>query len=223
VSEDLMPADAGVVDWTERDLHAWQILRPLLDAGDYLPWSTGAMRPAGLVEVCNEIVLGGRQQIVELGSGISSVVLARLLRSRGGRLDAIEHDERWADWVTGQLRRESLAEHAHVTHAPLQPSASSAGGLPWYADSALRHVAGGGIIDLLIVDGPPAFEPAAALARLPGLPALLDRLAPDAVVILDDIARPGEQEVVRRWERETPLRFELCRPAGVAIGRRPAD
>src|ERR1700710_2547756 len=47
------------------DLHAWQILRPLLDDGNYLPWSTGSMRPAGLVTGCNEIVHGHRNSIVE--------------------------------------------------------------------------------------------------------------------------------------------------------------
>jgi hypothetical protein len=67
------------------DLHAWQVLRPLLDKGNYLPWSTGTMRPAGLVRVCNEIVHRGRTRIVECGSGVSTVVLARLLRQRGWR------------------------------------------------------------------------------------------------------------------------------------------
>src|SRR3954451_9082711 len=66
------------------DLHAWQVLRPLLDDGNYLPWSSGTIRPAGLVLVCNEIVHRNRTRIVECGSGISPVVLARLLRQRGG-------------------------------------------------------------------------------------------------------------------------------------------
>lgn len=213
--------EEATVDWTPHDLHAWQVLRPLLDAGGYLPWSSGAMRPAGLVEVCNEIVLSGRHRVVELGSGVSTVLLARLLRTSGGHLDAVEHDARWAAWVTGQLRCESLQEHAHVTHAPLERSPWAANDLPWYATDAIMHVASGAAIDLLIVDGPPAFEPATALARVPALPALVDRLAPDAVVILDDIARLGEQEVLARWEHETPFRFERRAACGIAIGRRP--
>jgi hypothetical protein len=49
--------------------------------GAYLPWSAGTMRPAVFVTVCNDIVLNDRRRIVELGSGISTVLLARLLTS----------------------------------------------------------------------------------------------------------------------------------------------
>ena len=70
------------------DLHAWHMLRPLLDAGGYLPWSTGAMRAAGLVVVCNEIVHGARTRVVECGSGASTVLLARVVL--GERLSAVQ-------------------------------------------------------------------------------------------------------------------------------------
>ncbi|HST38530.1 MAG TPA: hypothetical protein VLK58_03435 [Conexibacter sp.] len=73
----------GTVAWTPEDLVALQVLRPLLDTGGYLPWSSGAMRPSALVTICNEIVLGGRRRIVELGSGTSTLLLARLLREQG--------------------------------------------------------------------------------------------------------------------------------------------
>jgi hypothetical protein len=46
------------------------------------------------------------------------------------------------------------------------------------------------------------------------------RLGPDAVVVLDDISRPGEQEVLARWEAETAWRFERLEDEGIAIGRR---
>ncbi len=67
----------------EADLHAWQILAPLLARDPYLPWTSGSMRPAALVAVCNEVVHRARTRIVECGSGMSTVVLARLLRERG--------------------------------------------------------------------------------------------------------------------------------------------
>lgn len=216
------PAE-GTVAWTADDLHAWQVLRPLLDLGGYLPWSTGAMRPSGLVDLCNEIVLGRRTRIVELGSGASTTLLARLLRTRTGTLTAIEHDAAWADHVTEQLASEGLGDVASVIHAPLEPQASAgAADLPWYAAGPLAGAAGGGDIDLLIVDGPPAYAEGAGLARLPALPALADRLTPDGVVVLDDIVREGERQVLEHWERETAFRFER-RSSGIAIGRRPSN
>lgn len=60
--------------------------------GGYLPWTTGSMRPAGLVAVCNKI-------FTESGSGSSGaaaestlVLLARLLRELNvGSLIALDH------------------------------------------------------------------------------------------------------------------------------------
>ena len=218
----MTPADPAVVGWSDRDLHAWEILRPLLDAGGYLPWSEGAMRPSGLVDVCNEIVLANRRCILELGSGTSTVLLARLLSTTGGSLTAIEHDARWASWVAGQLAAEQLEDVARVVHAPLELSPWAVGGPPWYAAEPLAQALAGGAPDLLIVDGPPAYRFGESLARLPAVPALLDHLAPDAAVVLDDIARAGEQEVLERWEQGSDLRFERRPESGIAIGRRSA-
>jgi Methyltransferase domain len=199
------------------DLHAWQILRPLLDEGSYLPWSTGAMRPAGLVLVCNEIVHRGRTRIVECGSGVSTVVLARLLRQRGGgaAIVALEHDAQWAALVTDMLRRESLLDIARVVHAPLE------GDPPWYACSALMEMPDH--VDLLVVDGPPACAPGQGRRRAPALAAFGPRLTEAATVILDDVNRPGEREVLTCWESETPSRFTVDQAAGVATGRRGPD
>jgi hypothetical protein len=195
-------------------------------SGPYLPWGSGAMRPAGLVEVCNDIVLNDRCRIVELGSGISTVLLARLLGQLSApgerRLAVVEHDGRWARWVVSQLAREGVGDHVVVVDAPLRARTANDGGWTWYdvaaVDAGLDAAMGGDVIDLLVVDGPPAFAVGHALARHPALPMLRDRLAPGATVVLDDVERPGEKEVLRRWEDEFGLVFRREeRNAGVAI------
>jgi predicted O-methyltransferase YrrM len=200
--------------------------------GPYLPWGSGAMRPAGLAAVCNDVVLNGRRRIVELGSGVSTVLLARLLAQRpprgGFRMAAVEHDPDWARWVTDQLDREDIGQDVVVIHAPLTSHALSERGVPWYDDAALTDglnaALGGDLIDLLLVDGPPAYIPGQGLARYPALPVLHGRLAQGATVILDDVERPGEQEVLRRWERETGLEFDRrAEQAGVAVARIAGD
>lgn len=216
-----MSASQGTVEWTPHDLLALQVLRPLLDTGGYLPWSSGAMRASGLVTICNEIVLGGRRRVVELGAGTSTLLIARLLHEQGGgaTLDAIEHDARWAGWVNERLAREGLEAVARVTLAPLRPHPLALDGLPWYAAGPLTAAMEGAPVELLIVDGPPAFEAAAALARYPALPALLPFLASDAVVVLDDVVRDGEADVLTRWERESAFRFERRPLEAIALGR----
>ena len=196
--------------------------------GPYLPWSSSAMRPAGLVAVCNDIVVNGRRRVVELGSGISTVLLARLLNQRpplgGFRVAAVEHDAGWARWVREQLNREGTGSQVVIVHAPLVPHPLAAPGLSWYDAAALaeglRTAMRGEPIDLLLVDGPPAHGAGHGLARYPALPDLRDRLGPGATVVLDDAERPGEQEVLRRWERETGLHFDRrAEAAGVAVAR----
>lgn len=198
--------------------------------GPYLPWGAGVMRPAGLVTVCNDVVLSGRRRIVELGSGVSTVLLARLLTGRppvgGFTLVAVEHDASWAQWVSEQLHREQTAVDVVVVHAPLRPHPCAAEHLGWYDEAVLSDglatAFGPDPVDLLLVDGPPAYLPGRGLARLPALPVLLDRLAPGATVVLDDVERPGEQEVLRRWERDTGLVFERrAEQEGVALARTP--
>ncbi len=203
-------------------------LAPLVAAGPYLPWGAGTMRVAGLVAVCNDVVLSDRRCVVELGSGTSSVLLARLLRERwpGGehRHVTVEHDAAWARWVSEQLVREGLADRTTVLHVPLCPHAHGQAGLPWYDDGRLQDgldgALGGEPVDLLVVDGPPADTADRVLARYPALPVVHPRLAPGATVVLDDVERPGEQEVLTRWEREFDVRFERrAAAAGVAVGR----
>jgi predicted O-methyltransferase YrrM len=210
--------DARAHAWTEADLHAWEVLRPLLDRGGYLPWTEGALAPAALVQVCNEIAFTGSRAIVELGSGVSTVVIARLLHERGGRAWSLEHDRRWAHLVGSQLEREGLDDVASVIEAPLRPHPLGRGGAPWYDEEALSRLPER--IDLLLVDGPPGYGEGMAESRYPCLPLLAERLGPGAPVILDDAERAGERAILAAWEAELPFRFAHQATEGIAIGRR---
>jgi hypothetical protein len=95
------PTSRGFAD--EIAMHALAML-----PGPYLPWSAGTTRPAGLVTVCNDIVLNDRRRIVELGSGISTVLLARLLTQRA---------------LPASLKIRHESETAAVTHALRQAAA----------------------------------------------------------------------------------------------------
>jgi len=186
------------------------IPHPVLNAQAQLTFSQGAMTPTGLAAVCAEVTGNRRRRVVECGSGFSTLVLARQLHARGGRLISLEHDPVWADRVRGHLSAAGLAEVARVELAPLGPHPLALDGLRWYARRALRSLPQH--IDLLLIDGPPAFEPHLKLSRYPALPALADRLTPDATVILDDIDRPGELDILEAWERRYGIRFRV-RPA----------
>jgi len=195
------------------DLRAWHVLRPLLDSGGYLPWRTGAMRPVAFGVVCSEVVHGGphagRRVWQRREDGRSRAPAARARRGLGRGRRA---RRRLAALVADVLRREALDGVARVLHAPLE------GDPPWYAPAALDALPAD--VDLLVVDGPPAHAAGHEHRRAPALPFFEARLVPGATVVLDDLQRPGERNVLARWEAETPWRFRVDEAAGVAVGAR---
>jgi predicted O-methyltransferase YrrM len=188
---------------------------------DDLPWSAWSLEPASCALLSDE-VRAGRREVVECGSGVSTVMLARALREAGGgRLHALEHHPEWAARVRGLLARERLEEIATVFEAPLVAHPHARATCGWYDPTALDRLPATGV-DLLLVDGPPAAEPGLGEARYPALPALADRLAPGAMVALDDVNRPGERAVLTAWEAETPYRFRRVGGTRLALGSRRA-
>jgi len=204
--------------WDDADRDALEILRPLLDAGGYLPWSEWALRPAALAAVCNEIVLADRREVVELGSGVTTVVLGRLLGQRGGRLSSVEHNPAWAGVVRGLLETDGLGDAVRLIEAPLAPHPSALDGAHWYAEAALAALPDE--IDLLLVDGPPGNEEGIERSRHPALPVLGERLGRGAMVVLDDAERPGEQGVLENWGTGHADWDFTIRDGGIAIGVR---
>ncbi len=199
-----------------RDSASRRLLDRMLAAGPPIESDDWSLAPEAL-ELVLEQVAAGRNRIVECGSGLSTVIIARLLRERGGgTLHSLEHDPGWVETTRRRIASEGLGRFAEVIEAPLEPGATAAVGSPWYARRALERLPASGV-DLLLVDGPPADpERAPARSRYPALPLLAGRLAQGATVILDDAQREGERWVLGRWEREHGVRFERRRRVAVA-------
>jgi hypothetical protein len=74
--------------------------------------------------------------------------------------------------------------------------------LPWY--SRISEVVGGSSLDLVVIDGPPAYRSSDSRAREPAMKILRPLLSDSAVVVLDDANRQGEADIVGVWERTFP-------------------
>jgi predicted O-methyltransferase YrrM len=161
------------------------------------------------------------RQVVELGSGASTVVMAYALEQVGGTgtVVSVDHDAAYGAKTRQELARHHLDHRACFYAAPLGPVSLNGQSWQWYD---LRDVPLPEQIDLLVVDGPPyQTQP---LARYPAIPLLFDRLSPQAVLILDDAFRPEEQAILQRWLREYPD-FQVEYPPsrkGIAVLRRRA-
>ncbi len=165
-----------------------------------LPWSGWALSPTGLQAVVRTILIEGRSGVLECGSGVSTVHLARVMRGRGhGRVTALEHDRRWAEVVQTILHREGLQDWATVLVCPLVKWSGCGQTMPWYDISEATIPP----FDLLLVDGPPGST--APLARFPALPALWHSVGEDCVVFLDDASRGDEKTICELWASNFPL------------------
>ena len=138
--------------------------------------------------------------VFELGSGVSTIVMAARLKALGtGSIITVDHEARYADEARRELALHGLSEVASVIHAPLTDVVLPTGTFSWY--DLPDGVPGSGI-DLLFVDGPPMA--AGELARYPALPILGPRLSPGAVIVMDDTTRPDEAAAVSRWHADLP-------------------
>ncbi|NDJ54811.1 MAG: class I SAM-dependent methyltransferase [Chloroflexi bacterium] len=140
--------------------------------------------------------------IVELGTGSSTLISAYTLKALGeGRVVSVEHQAAFADLSRQQLERHKLSDWSEVIHAPLESLSVNTESWDWYQVAAFADL---GPIDLLVVDGPPQFGNSRRQARYPALPVLIDQLAPDGTILVDDANRADEGQMVERWLREFP-------------------
>lgn len=148
----------------------------------------GYSAPPGFVVRCVEEAMAREEGtcVVECGSGLTSVVLGSALK--GDRFLALEEDAAWARpakaYLDGQVRVSPLVRHE--------------GGYDWYPVPDLA----GRKVGLVVCDGPRAGN---AGGRYGAMPALWPHLAGRFTVLLDDVNRDAEREVMERWCREYGL------------------
>jgi predicted O-methyltransferase YrrM len=165
-----------------------------------LPHTRGwAGSPDYLQEIANYILSVRPAVVVECGSGVSSVVIARCLQLNGvGRLISLEHNENYAKNTDAELRRHEIAEFATTISRPLREYQLNGRQWTWYSIEGLPDS-----IDMLIVDGPPASI--GENARYPAGPLLFERLKVGGTVFLDDMIREDEKGIYRMWQRDYPF------------------
>ncbi len=152
--------------------------------------------------ILRECMMNKPSLVVELGSGISTLITAYALEQHGevgAQVISLDHNKEYTQKTKNLLKSHKLESNAQVIYSPLEPRQIDDKIYNWYSLEGLTTKMN---IDLLIVDGPPVKTN--QLARYPALPSLLSRLSKDCVIILDDAARQSEQQTVSLWMHEIP-------------------
>lgn len=177
--------DPQADDW--RDLPdvswgAWKITRVLAEALD-----------ARLTELAP-------RRILEVGSGVSTAVLAAYARRTGAELVTLEHSPVFYMRTKRLLRALGLESYVNLRLSRLAKR-KRLRGKPrcyWY-QTKLR-----GTFDFILLDGPPG-----NYGRIAALPALAGHLAPRWELWLDDGYRDHERECVDVWRDYISFTSEL--------------
>jgi predicted O-methyltransferase YrrM len=185
---------------TEATVALYVTVKPRLPLPQMRGW---AMSPDMAGIVFATVMKRRPRTVVELGSGTSTLVAGYALERLGGegRVVSLDHDQRFAQVSRGNVERHGLDGRIEVVHAPLRSVELQGKQWDWYETSALDPIES---IDVLVVDGPTQAGNPRSMVRFPALPALLPKLSPDAVVLVDDAGRADERAMVAKWQELYP-------------------
>lgn len=176
-----------------RQSEAMQQLLALLKLNAPIPPTRSwAASPDLLLTIADLVRTHKPQLVVELGSGVSTLIVAK---SGAQKVISIDHSEEFADKTRALLQAHG-AGGVEVRVAPLTPHAS---GTDWYETTNLVDLKN---IDLLIIDGPPGSKNPDA--RKPAYTELINKLSPRAIIVIDDVTRDGERELAESFAKALP-------------------
>lgn len=165
-----------------------QVKMPMPNTGGW------AIDSQALAQVLSLVEEHKPKRILELGSGTSTIWVGYLCQSFGGKLVTLDHLEHYLELTRTAVRRHELTEVIDSRLAPLEPTEIDGKTFQWYSTDALTDLAE---IEMVIIDGPPAST--GPQARYPALPNVVDLLAPNALIVLDDAHRQDEADIVDSW------------------------
>jgi hypothetical protein len=161
-------------------------------------WGEDGFRArGGYLEEVARSAAAVQSPVLEIGSGLTTLVLATLVGRRGIPVWTLEHDAEYFRNTEAKLKRFNLT-NVHLTLAPLKDY----GDFCWYdppLDALPRD------FGLIIADGPPGDVKG---GRFGLLPVLQSHFAAGVIILLDDAERAQEQAVLRKWTSEYGMSYQ---------------
>jgi hypothetical protein len=141
--------------------------------------------------------------VLECGSGATTILLGLLCARRNIPVWSLEHYPEWRGRVSKVIGRNKI-RGVHLCSAPLVEY----GEFVWYdpPEEQLPKE-----FSLVVCDGPPG---ATRGGRYGLLPVIGNRLPIGSKILLDDAGRPGEAELIKRWEEEAGFETAVFKSDG---------
>jgi hypothetical protein len=168
-------------------------------------------------EVIIDVLRGYRTSesvcLVELGSGVSTLVLAHIVPSLydDAHIISIEGEESYAQQAQDMLRQHELDDRTKVSWVPYVRSDNRS----WFNRPELEQSLSEKRVDILIVDAPPGIL--CPRARQPAIPFFLPYLKPHSTVMLHDACRPDESLIAKEWSHHFRSCYQIKTSRGFAV------
>lgn len=194
------------------DIYSMSILKPLLTDLPYLPFNGGALRPICIAYILNEIIINQRKKILEFGAGLSTILMARLIKRNNldVKIVTVEHNKEWVSIIEGYLKNEDLLPHVSIIQADLKEMETPLGKVNWYDYETVLKGVENKKFDLITIDGPPANGRKIRYSRFPAFINMHVFFEEDFCLILDDANRKGERKIIKSVKKIRPdLHFTI--------------
>ncbi|MFK5957867.1 MAG: class I SAM-dependent methyltransferase [Lutibacter sp.] len=198
------------------DAYAMQIILKLFPEFAYLPFTPFSLNPYTIVHILNDILLNNRKQIVEFGSGISTIIIARFVQVNNleTKILSIDNNMEWKKIISKELEKYNCKDKIKLVVGELkehhQTKLAKYDNKYWYDFKIVKEAIDSldVAIDLVVVDGPSTGY--SIYSRYPAIPLIKNKLAENVSIFLDDTRRKGEKEILVNWNKEIAgeLQFE---------------
>ena len=169
-----------------------QLLSLLKFSAPVPPTRSWAASPDLLLTLAQLVRTHNPKLVVELGSGVSTLVVAK---AGAKKVISIDHSDEFAD-KTREILKEHKVRGVEIRVAQLKAHIS---GVDWYDTAVIKDL---NRIDLLIVDGPPGSKNPEA--RMPARAEFIAKLSPKAIIVIDDVNREGERKLAEAFAKALP-------------------
>jgi len=189
-----------------------QLLKPLMVEYGFMPVANSALAFESINTLCNDLLFNNRKAIIEFGSGISTLILAYLIKSKSLECTfiSVEHNKAWIDLLEQQLKSIGAEKHVQFLYAPVGPHPLALDNNVWYQMDNHLSVLQQHSFDCVIIDGPEAHQHDIRRARYPSMPFIQPFLNKDrCFLMLDDAFREGEKDIRQRWKNDFELDFSI--------------
>ncbi len=169
-----------------------QLLSLLKFSAPVPPTRSWAASPDLLLTLAQLVRTHNPKLVVELGSGVSTLVVAK---AGAKKVISIDNSAEFAG-KTREVLKEHKVRGVDIRVAELKAHIS---GVDWYDTNVIKDLKR---IDLLIVDGPPGSKN--PQARMPARAEFIAKLSPKAIIVIDDVNRDGERKLAEAFAKALP-------------------